>query len=149
MVLNRAGGRCVWIHTPKMNRRREDPHVDDISEAELPTPKSLEERYVWVQRSVGFSQFLNHLITIESAIVMEFGCLPWYAMLMIYYRKFYNNELICEFWKFCEPLNSNIPFFKAFRSWKLSFGYVIDMVILSLPVHFRSIIWDPTTSSLI
>ena len=147
MVLNQAGGRWVPNNTPKMNRKRENHHVDDISEAELPTPKSLEERYVWVQRFTKFSKFTYQFVIVELPIVNHQHCVSGNTTEFHYYSDFHSNEMIGKLWKFSGPLYSNIPFFKAFGSWKLSFGYDIDMGILSPPVHFRSVNPYTTTSS--
>ena len=53
MVLNRAGGRCVWNYTPKMSRKRENHHDDDILEAQPKRFISLRKPSLQSWRTVG------------------------------------------------------------------------------------------------
>ena len=53
MVLNRAGGRCVRNYTPKMSRKRENHHDDDIFQGELLGVNSRREPSLWSWRAAG------------------------------------------------------------------------------------------------
>ena len=74
--------------TPKMNRNRENHHVDDIFEDELPTPKSLDSGLknglfeykcpqIFQDFHIIFTDFYGF-----SCIFYGFSLFPWYILFL-------------------------------------------------------------------
>ena len=103
-----------------------------IFQAEHPTPKSLEERSIRVRVLGGAQKLLVPRITVGFPIVMPTTGTELERTQVNYYRDSHSNDRHRQFLGTVAHSHADEPFFKAFRSWKLSLKYIFNVDVLPL-----------------